>query len=121
MVSRYAEIADGVVTNVVLCDDSSLASERGWIGPLDALVPQPGPGWSFDGAAWVAPVPSVFLANEAQIAAAVGNHLAQIEAWLQSNPNGAALTAQQTAFLARMLVGLGRLVLGLVGTVGQAT
>jgi hypothetical protein len=58
--------------------------------------------------------------NVATIEANIRTHLGQIETWLVANPNGAVLNAQQTAFLARMIVGLGRVVLGLVTTVGQA-
>lgn len=55
------------------------------------------------------------------IAANLATHLTQIETWLAANPNGAILTAAQTAYLARSIVGLARITLGLVSTVGQAT
>lgn len=60
-------------------------------------------------------------ANATVIRTSVENYLRQIETWLAANPNGAILTAQQTADLARMLVGLGRLMLGLLDSVGEAT
>lgn len=61
-----------------------------------------------------------YTGNTAAIQTAISTHLNQIEGWLAANPNGAILTAQQTAFLARMLVGLGRIVLNQVSTIGQA-
>ena len=59
-------------------------------------------------------------ANASTIQANIHTHLAQIETWLAANPNGAVLTAAQTAALARMLVGVGRILLQLVDTVGQS-
>lgn len=53
------------------------------------------------------------------IAQSVAANLASIEAWITANPSGAVLTAAQTLFVAKMLAGLARLTLDLVGTVGQ--
>lgn len=60
-------------------------------------------------------------ANAATIATNIQTHLGQIETWIQANPSGATLNATQTLYLAKMLVGVGRLLLGLVNTIGQAT
>lgn len=60
------------------------------------------------------------VTNQATIQANIQTHLGQLETWLQANPNGAVLTAAQTKFLAQMLVGVGRIMLGLTSTVGQA-
>jgi hypothetical protein len=48
---RYAIIENGVVLNVVVAD-AEYAGQQGWIACPDA-----GPGWKYDGAAFVEPDP----------------------------------------------------------------
>lgn len=55
--SHYAEITDGKVTNVAVCDDPSFAEQMGWIGSIDTLNPEPGVGWTYDGTTWTPPTP----------------------------------------------------------------
>jgi hypothetical protein len=55
------------------------------------------------------------------IEAAAWTRLGQIEAWLVANPNGAVLTAGETAYLARALCALTRLHLAQTAIQGQAT
>lgn len=52
-----------------------------------------------------------YATNAQTIATNVANNLAQVEAWIAANPAGAVLTAAQTLFLAKTLVGLARILL----------
>lgn len=52
----YAEVTDGVITNVVVCDDRKHAKNQGWL-LIDRLDPQPGIGWTRDGKKWIKPEP----------------------------------------------------------------
>lgn len=51
------------------------------------------------------------VANEATITANVQANMAIISTWLAANPNGAILTAAQTRVLAKMLYGIGLILL----------
>lgn len=49
-------------------------------------------------------------ANESTIASRVDNGIGQIQTWIANNPNGAVLTAGQTLTLAKLLIGLAKIV-----------
>lgn len=46
------------------------------------------------------------VADRATIVADLKSHLTSLQAWVAANPNGAVLTAAQTLFLAKSLIGL---------------
>ena len=54
--AHYAEIVNGVVANVAVCDDPAFATAQGW-HDIDTLDPQPGVGWAYDGTTWTPPTP----------------------------------------------------------------
>lgn len=58
-------------------------------------------------------------ANLATVQSRLVTGIATIETFILNNPSGAVLTAGQTLAVAKMLAGLGRIVLGLTSTVGQ--
>lgn len=119
MMGTYAQIVNTTVANIVICD-AAFAAAAGLV-EIDNVSPQPGIGWTFVADVWTPLAIDPNQANEAVIATAIENHLLQLETWLAANPNGATLTAAQNAIVARMLVGIGRLLLGLTQTVGQGT
>lgn len=45
---RYAEITNGIVTEVIECDDPSFAKQNNWVD-ISQVNPVPGVGWSFNG------------------------------------------------------------------------
>lgn len=103
--SHYAEIVNGVVANVALCDDAAFAQSQGWTD-IDAVTPQPGVGWTYNGTTFTPPPVPVITINEQDTVAQVANDLKMILTWLANNPNGAVLTAAQTRVLARILANL---------------
>lgn len=119
--SRYAEITDNEVTNVLLCDDEAFAAEMGWVGPLDALDPQPGTGWAYDAAnqSWTAPVvvtppptPQQTATTQLQQMAAtdIPTFTSQLQTDISTvtNTGWAPLTAaEQQAMMLRILNGFG--------------
>ncbi len=64
------------------------------------------------------PGPGTPAANQTTINQNVIANLATLETWIANNPNGAVLTAAQTKVLAKMLVGVGRILLNKVDSVG---
>lgn len=66
----YAEVVDGVCTNVVVAD-AEQAEADGWLGPLTTLTPQPGIGWTVVDGEWSPPSPTPTAAAQAQALAAV--------------------------------------------------
>lgn len=118
--SHYAEITDGTVTNVAVCDDPTFAQQMGWVGPIDTIDPQPGVGWSYDGTTWTAPAPPP-PDYAGAIKTALTTYISEIETWISNNPNGATLTASQTLLVARMLDGVCRLLLNMTQSIGQVT
>ena len=58
MTSRFAVIVAGLVQNVILADaNTPTAPGETWVD-IDAVNPQPGPGWMYNGSAFAAPVPT---------------------------------------------------------------
>lgn len=59
----YAQIKNSKVENLIIIEDSSLLSlflnGFDYIIRVDNLNPQPGPGWSYDGVNFSAPIPQV--------------------------------------------------------------
>jgi hypothetical protein len=55
------------------------------------------------------PGPNTPAANQQTIQTNVQANLATLQTWIAANPNGAVLTAAQTKVLARMLVGIYKL------------
>lgn len=105
--SHYAEITDGIVTNVAVCDDPAFAEQQGWIGPVDTIDPQPGVGWSYDASnqTWTAPTPPAPTAQQ-QAQQQLQQLLAELPTQL-SNANTDAqtlstLTAGQTLTAAQV-------------------
>jgi hypothetical protein len=64
------------------------------------------------------PGPGSPVANALTIQQRVQANLATLETWISNNPTGAVLTGPQTLVLAKMLVGLCRLLLAENQTVG---
>lgn len=114
----FAIIQGGVVVNTVVVTPV-IGTANGWV-EIDSLNPQPSIGWTFNGSIFSPPTPNPLQVNQSTIISAVASHLTQVEAWIAANPSGAVLTAAQTLFLAKMLDGLGLLILGLLSTVGQS-
>lgn len=109
--SHYAEITDGKVTNVAVCDDPSFAEQMGWIGPIDTLTPEPGIGWSYDGTTWTPPTsppptPQQTAQEQLRVFAAGLSNLAagaqSAATTLSSMTAGQAPTAVQIAAVAEL-------------------
>jgi len=103
--------ATGTVTNVAVADQAH-ATAMGWVGPLDSLSPQPGIGWSYNGATWTAPTPPPPTAAETALVtlqtmlAQQGALQTQLEADIASvtGTGWANLTAaEQQAIIGRIL------------------
>ena len=89
--------------------------------PIDitSVVPQPSAGWTVDatGMVWTNPFVPI-QANAAAIQTRVKANLTTLESWITAHPTGATLTAAQTLTVAKMLVGLCRLLLQEFDTTG---
>ena len=66
------------------------------------------------------PGPGTKVANQQTINQRVQANLTTLETWISNNPSGAVLTGPQTLVLAKMLVGLCRLLLNQTSTTGGA-
>jgi hypothetical protein len=108
------EITDGVVTNIVVCDDLEFATTMKWVD-VDAMAPRPGIGWTTadGGQTFDPPVPPPPPAPTVQDQAAVQvqqladslpAQITQAQADAQTLSTlaaGQALTADQVAALQR--------------------
>ena len=108
--SHYAEITNGKVTNVSVCDDPSFAEQMGWIGPIDTVTPEPGVGWSYDGTTWTPPTPPPPTPQQTAreqvrtLAATIPTQISAAQAdahTIASMVAGQAPTAEQIAALTR--------------------
>ena len=52
--AHYAEVTDGTVVNVVLCDDPDFARAQRWVS-IEDMDPQPWIGWTFSAGEWSPP------------------------------------------------------------------
>ncbi len=106
----------GTVENVVVWD-----GDTGTWTPPAGTTAYPYPGGAV-GVGWVTPdngatwtmgpallATQTLNANAQTVHTNVQANLATLQAWLAANPNGAVLTAAQTRVLARMMVGIYKL------------
>lgn len=102
--AHYAEIVNGVVANIAVCDDPAFAQAQGWVGPIDTITPHPGIGWTYDGTNWTAPTPPPPSPQQqaqeqvVQLAATIPGHITQAQADAQTIAGiaaGSPLTAEQ--------------------------
>lgn len=99
--NRYAVIQGGQVTDIVLWDGDT----TNWQPPAGSTcVP-------FNQATHVLAQDPVTV-NTTTVQQRVDADLATLQTWVANNPSGAVLNAAQTLVVAKMLVGLGKLVRG---------
>lgn len=107
--AHYAEIVNGVVANVAVCDDPAFATAQGW-HDIDTLDPQPGVGWAYDGTTWTPPTPPPPTAQQTartqvqQLAATIPTEIANAQAdatTIAGMVAGQAPTSAQIAALTR--------------------
>jgi len=114
--ATYAIVIDGVCVNIAGCEDPGFAADQGWVGPIDALSPVPGVGWSYANSTWTAPVVTPPTPTAAQQAAtqladmltqvpALSSQVAADEAMFAATPVGSTIQAEHIAAFGRMVTG----------------